>query len=368
MHFKILQPVGGDQSIWTHLISQLKPEERDIHFLPEYAIIFKEAFDYQPFLAFFGDEDHFIIQPFVKRPLNQLPFLKEQGISECFYDITNPYGYGGPLCKCKSIGEGQQLFREYSQHLADYCLQNKIITEFTCLHPLLANHHYVGGTDVVETNYEKDIIYFDLRKSQTEIWKEIRHGHQSSIKKAQKSNVQIRKMDLNVSNFNLFKKLYYQTMNRHHASSKWFYPDDYFWNYYCSLGPERVTLFFALMDDIPVSAHLLIHDFDTVYYHYGASDSNYYSYQPTHLLMYEVMLWAKKQRFLRFHLGGGVTSLADDSLFRYKAGFSKERASLFSYHRIFDTEGYLYLSELKKEYEKMIGEYNTSDYFPFYRR
>jgi hypothetical protein len=60
--------------------------------------------------VFYGDGNHFVIQVFVKRHFNELPFLKDQHITEPFFDIANPYGYGGLLWRCDSFQEGGSKF------------------------------------------------------------------------------------------------------------------------------------------------------------------------------------------------------------------------------------------------------------------
>jgi hypothetical protein len=45
----------------------------------EYGAIYRATYGCQPLLAVLGDERRFVVQPFVKRPLNDLPFLKDRG-------------------------------------------------------------------------------------------------------------------------------------------------------------------------------------------------------------------------------------------------------------------------------------------------
>jgi len=368
MKFKILHSFGKDSEEWRNLIRQLKPEGQDIHFIPEYGNVYRLTYGYQPFLVFYGNEAHFIIQTFVKRPLHELSFLKEQNITEPFYDIANPYGYGGPICCCSTLEEGQQLFKQLNSNLIDYCRQNKIASEFTSFHPLLDNQRYVLGTGLIELNFQKKIIYWDLTLSEEELWRKISRGHKSGINKARRNGVWVEKVNPDSANLKMFKDLYDQTMLRHRAASKWFFPDNYFENLLFQLGTQRFSLFFAWANSALAAGFLLIHDFHTVYYHFGGSDHQYHTLRPSNLLMWEVALWAKRNGFLRFHLGGGVTSSATDSLFQFKSGFSDRYAALYSYQRVHNREIYEYLCSLKRNHERMKGESNDSDYFPFYRR
>ena len=53
----------------------LAPEHRDIHFLPEYGRIYRDCFGFTPFLAVSSDEEGYVLQSFVQRKLDGLPFL-----------------------------------------------------------------------------------------------------------------------------------------------------------------------------------------------------------------------------------------------------------------------------------------------------
>lgn len=369
MEFKVLTPEGPEELQWSSLINRLDPENRDIHFLPEYGRIYQKTYGFEPYLAFYGNNDDFIIQPFVKRLLNGMPFLREQNIDELFYDISNPYGYGGPICSFHGKEIAGSLLNEFKHYFTNYCKEEKIASEFTSLHPLINNHKLIMDLSLFKLVKQKEIVYVELSGTEDNLWKGINRGNKSSINKAKKAGILVRKVDPVPENFNIFNKLYYMTMERNGASERWFFPEDYFRNCYELLGQNRVSLFFAFAGKCVASAYILMHDFSTIYYHFGGSDSRFYDLRPNNLLMYEVMLWAKKQGYMYYHLGGGVTSSPDDNLFRFKAGFSANRSPLYSYCRIHNSQIYEQLCDLKKNYEEKIsGKAITSDYFPLYRR
>ena len=112
-----------------------------------------------------------------------------------------------------------------------------------------------------------------------------------------------------------------------------------------------------------------MHDFATAYYHFSGSDDTFDDLGQNNLLMSEVMLWAKRQGFSRYHLGGGVSSSQEDSLLRFKSGFSGQRAILYTYGRIHHQSTYEYLCQLKRKHEiETMGTVIESDYLPLYRR
>jgi len=369
MGFRILGCSGEERAQWSAYVARLTAEQRDIHFLPEYGEIYKKTYGVEPFLACWEDGNHFVIQPFVKRPLNDLPFLKGQETSQVYYDIANPYGYGGPLWQCEDETALPSLLVDFERTLCRFCKDEKIASEFSCLHPLLGNYQPLADTGCVQTEKQKDVVYIDLTPDAAALWGQIRKGHKSSIKKAEKSGVVITKVTPDQAVFEKFNQLYYETMARNSAADRWIFPSDYFQNCYECLGPERVSLHFAYYQDMVVAACILMHDFGTVYYHFSASDSSYYYLCPNNLMVYKAALWAKQEGYTRFHLGGGVTTQQDDPLFIFKSGFSHKLATLYVYSRVHDQITYDHLCRLKKDHEKSItGQESQSGYFPLYRR
>jgi hypothetical protein len=370
MKFRVLNPRGSDGREWTNLIHRLPDSHRDIHFLKEYGLIYHKTYRQEPFLAVYGDETQFVVQAFVKRPLNELAFLKEKGITEPYYDIANPYGYGGPLYCCDSFAAAKDLYREFHRHFSDYACRSGFASQFTSCHPLLGNHTLLEEADVgITPVQQKKIVYVDLTLPEATIFSQFNRGNKSNINQAQRAGVTVEETEPSPENFRRFNALYYHTMQRNNAGRRWFFPEDYFSNCWHQLGTQRVSLFFAYVAGQLASAFLLIHDFTTVYYHFGASDERFFSYKPNNLLMYRVIRWARQQGYRKFHLGGGVGPDTEDSLFRFKKGFSRCRAWLYLYYRVLNEDVYRQLCRWKIKHEReTLGKESDSGFFPLYRR
>lgn len=369
MRFQVLSAHGEDKARWSSLVAALDPRMRDIHFLPEYGLVYERTYGDRAHLAFCGDGADFVIQPFLTRRLNELPFLKEQGISEPYYDIANPYGFGGPVCRCDGPRDSSGLFERFNEAFIAWCRQERIASEFASLHPLLQSHHLLMQSGITGLDLQKEVVYIDLTAGESTIWTGVRKGHRSSIQKARKSGVRVEKVEPRADTFAEFGRLYYQTMDRNKAAERWHFPKDYFRNCHEVLGDERVSLFFARVGGELAAAAILLHDFDTVYYHFSGSDERLYEYCANNLLVYEVALWGLGRDLRSFHLGGGVSASPNDKLLRFKAGFSRTVAPLYTYHRVHHEETYQRLCELKIEYEgRGGGIVGRQDFFPLYRR
>jgi len=369
MRFEVLSADGSDGARWSALVQGLAPEQRDIHFIPEYGQIYGKTYGFEPLLALYGDGSSFVMQPFVKRPLNKLPFLKEQGVSQPYYDIANPYGYGGVVCHTESGISTDDLCRGFNESFTSYCVDEGIASEFTSMHPLLGNHKLLLDAGEIIPVKQKEVVFMDLRLNEADLWKGIHKRRVRCIKKAIKNGVRTERVEPSEANFDILNRLYYQTMGRHNAAARWIFPEGYFRNCLEKLGPQRVSLFFAYVGDEVAVATILIHDFEIAYYHFSGSDTRFYELCPSDLLMYEISLWAKRQGYKYFHLGGGVSSAQDDPLFIFKSGFSDGKATLYSYSRVLNGQSYEKLCSLKKRYEQQVdGKESDSDYFPLYRR
>jgi len=369
MDFRILEATGSDARLWSALVGRLPAQLRDLHFLPEYGIIYQKTFGYLPRLACCRDGSNFIVQPFVLRRLNELPFLVEAGVHDDFFDIANPYGYGGPLCLDPDADSADALLREFAARLSAWCAEHRIAAEFCSCHPLLANHELAARLGGIEPMRQKEVIYLDLTLSEDRLWRAIHRGHRSSIERARAAGVRVEKVEPSAPNLDGFEALYRATMDRNQAAERWYFPQSYFRDCIAELGQERASLFFARAGAEVVSAYLLLHDARTAYYHFGGSDSRYFALRANNLLMYETALWAKNAGLVCYHLGGGVTARADDSLLQFKARFGGAAATLFTYGRVHHEPTYRRLCELKLAHERSLhGTALETDYFPLYRR
>lgn len=369
MEFKVLTTSGADGDCWRGLVNRLDPAMRDLHFLPGYARIYEKCHGFEGRLACYGDGDSYVIQPFMVRTLNSLPFLAAQGAQEPFRDIASPYGYGGPLARAPSPAAAMRLFEKFDRHFTAYCRNRKFASEFCCLHPLLENHELAVHSPTIEIRFEKPIVSIDLTQDEAELRRQLSRGHKSGINRARRGGVRIVQVPPDASNLALLARLYFATMDRHDAAQKWYFPSAHFSDCVAELGQAQVALFFAEAGAEVAAACLILHDSNVAYFHYGGSDERHLPLRPVNYLMHEITLWAKRAGKLCYHLGGGVTGAPEDGLLQFKSGFSPERKPLYVYGRVHDEAAYQTLCDYKREHESAVGARMTvRDYFPLYRR
>ncbi len=369
MAFEILSAEAEDALRWTALVNKLPAELRDIHFLPDYGRIYRDTYGFSPHLAVYRAGGDFVIQPFVRRPLRDLPFLADAPDAGNFSDIANPYGYGGPLSNVSDPETARLLYSGFAEAFAEWCDEADIASEFVSLHPFMAQYQLALVNPVIAPKLEKNIVFIDLAQSETALTKSLRKGHRSSIAAARRAGVRIEKREATASNLAVFNEMYDTTMVRQQAADRWFVPNSYFETCMRQLGAGRSSLFFAIVDGEVESGCLLMHDFAMAYYHFAGTYAKHPALGVNNLMVYETAIWARAAGYTRYHLGGGVTRSADDSLLRFKAGFSDLRTPLYTYFRVRDQVVYDQLCERKRAFElATTGTESASDFVPIYRR
>lgn len=364
MSFRILR--ADDDGAWREVLERFPPSMRDLHYLPEYGLIYRDTYGYEPMLAVHEHGDLTAIHAFVARHLGSLRFLEQA--RQTYRDIATPYGFGGPLLSSER-GDSLGCLRAFDAEFRRWCIAERYASEFACLHPVLQNRDVVLASGIVQPVPVKPVVIVDLRKTEEQLWADISRGTRASIHRAEREGVQVEQAEPDAAALAAFRELYLQTMQRRGAALRWFFPESYFADCVRRLGSERSALFLARCDGELAAAYLLINDACTAYYHFGASDERWFARRPSNLLMHETIRWARRRGLTRLHLGGGVTAAEDDPLLRFKSSYGGYRSVLYTYCRIHAADVYADLCELKRQHERRTGELVADpDYFPLYRR
>lgn len=319
---------NGDRTFWEKKIDDLNI--KDIFYTPEYAEIFEKSFGYEAQLFFHGNDQNFVVYPYLKIK-HRIPF---------FYNITSmPHGYCGPIIQTEDKKLEIDLFGDFLEKFHIFCISNNIISESISLHPFIENHIPLMKSN--NTKKSSEIVYIDLKSDMETLWKNLTKSNRECIVKSRRNNVNIfpsRKKE----HIESFYKLYINTMERVHAQKSYFYSIEFFKNIF-ELLKNDVTLFIAEYNDQVIAATLFIHKDNFIHPYLGGSDRDFSSKSPNNLLYYEVALWGKRQGYEIFNFGGG----SNDSLFRFKSSFSKTTADYYTYDKIHKVTTFRLLSKLK---------------------
>jgi serine/alanine adding enzyme len=330
-------------------------ECKDIYFVDEYCKVYEKNNDGQ-FQSFQMECKYGrICYNFLLREIQLLP-------EKNFYDITTPYGYGGPLILYYEKGYIRELELEFKKRFEEFCSERRIVTEFIRFHPLIGNHEYMElYMDVI---YNRDTVYMDL-SSREKLWENMYSTCRNRIRKAQNNNVVVQ-IDNSRESIDHFITLYYQTMVRNIADKYYFFSRQYFYNLF-DLLKGSAYIFNAIYANETIASMIVLKYGDYVNCHLSGADYRYIDLAPVNLLIYEAALWGHEQGCKYFHLGGGYRG-NKDSLFAFKRKFSKQGTARFYIGRKIHNE-HAYKSLVERWNVLNEKEKNGKiDFFPIYRR
>ena len=342
-----------DDEEWDRRIENL--ELQDIFYSRGYYEINSTFSGAEAEMFVYGDRDNYVVYPYLKKKINSLPFLAfgNNDLKETFFDISN-LEYGGP-----AIAGDKTILVKFLKEFKRYCLENHIVTEWCRLHPFLENHQGIPNAIEIQKVY-----YVDLGKSEEQIFSEFEGICRTAVKKGKKEDVRIIKTDRK-SDLDQFYTIYHKTMESYKAKAFYYYSRQFFDDIFDELK-DSISLFIAKKDEKTIAASLFLSGRDVAHYYLSARDPVYSSLCPNNLMLYEVMLYYRKQGCKIFNLGGKYGK--QESLARFKAQFTKTKKSFYRVQMVHDEEVYHKLCMAYRVYLKQKGIVdNDENYFPLYR-
>lgn len=269
------------------------------------------------------------------------------------WDATSPYGYSGYASSTKSASTVSRMISGVTDHLAE----RGCVSLFLRLHPLLNLEEIAPGTTVEHG----PTVVVDLREDEASWWQGLRKGHRSDINRARKLGVVTSRENPECA-LGFFSEMYSETMRRVEATDQ--YPTDrsYFQTLFDGLGAS-LELWVARLEGAPIGASMFSRSATSriAQYLFSATEPKRLGLQPSKLLLADYISDSRRTALDQLHLGGGLGA-ARDSLFDFKAGFSKREATFRTARFVLDPAAY----------ERECGDAETASeldgYFPRYRR
>ena len=371
---EVLSTRSQDRARWRRHLDALPPDKRDVYYLPEYSALYEAVYGEPAFLFRYGDDQDQALMVAAERSVVELPFYQPgNGLSMPVYcDLVTPYGYGGPILHSKDkLGE-VELFKSFREAIHQYCLDNGIVAEFLRLHPLMQNHEHFGQDPGL--HQKNGTVWIDLRNSEEDIFRGLSKDHRRNVGKASRKGVEIVQSDLGLESVKRFHRLYTGAMERLGALPLYFFPLEFFQQAASTLK-GHISCFFATWQGEDISGHLVLHSGPYINNFLSGSDKEYWNLKPDVLITYRIALWAKAQGYQFFHLGGGH-AVQQDSVFKFKNGFSANVAPYYMYRCVHDQDTYAALVQMKQGFDEINRADATTaderdpvleDYFPAYR-
>jgi hypothetical protein len=341
---------GVDESTrWRFVL----PIQESVFGSVEFARIVEAHLGYQARLYVLQNNDSLIAYPFFSRSIRSLPLGQEVG--DGLSDTVSPE-FTGPLARGGPIGP---LAIEFQKKFATFAVDQGLVAEFIHLHPWKALTGALLG-DCLQ--FSREIVYVDLTWSEERLWRtSFTPACRKNINRSQRDNVRIFEART-LGDIREFYRLYIQTMKARNALKQYYFSLDYFSAIFEQLRANARFVLAEYRDQV-VAGTLYLHDRDDVYSYLGGADWRFQQVRPTNAIIYDTILWGKREGRKRLVLGGGYSP--NDGILRFKASFSPERARFSVYKRVHLPEEY---AALCRSWSSMYGQDSqASAYFPPYR-
>lgn len=354
MNVKVIELANN---FWLQSLQELR---HDIYHLPEYVYLESQRTNTIPKAIVIADGEKIFFVPYLLRRCNDL-FDGNLETPEVF-DVVSPYGYPGLLLS-EAAASTPEFLTSAIEQLKSVLSANNVCSAFFRLHPILNDGlSKVLAPDVCKVNGET--VSVNLELSNAEIWHQTRNDHRTKINWCKRAGMAAKMVPVQ-EYIDDFLEIYKETMNRVGANSSYYFDYEYFLNL-SKLG-DRLHLCIVEWEEHITCAGLFTECCGIVQFHLSGTRNKFLKQAPSKLMLDYVRFWAKERGNKVFHLGGGVGS-TKDSLYEFKAGFSKQRHAFLMLRLITDEEKYRYLIELRaKSLNMQFEELVKLNFFPAYR-
>lgn len=315
----------------------------DIYYTPEYLCAARAGEEGEIRVAVFETDSVRVIYPFV---LRMIP-------NSDLFDIITPYDYGGPLI----LAGGTDAVAPFMAAFGAYCHETGIVSEFVRFHCFVTNpEHWKDDYDLISN---RDNVVIPLTPPQSDIRSAFTSSHRRNLRVAESRGARCHIPTDRAEAFQRFYQSYTLGMDRLGAAERYYFSAEYFADL-AGLADDHVVLFETLAPDGSIaSSALFLAGERLAHYHLGATMEGYSALKPNNILFFQAALEFQKRGKYVLHLGGASES--QESLYRFKRGFSKEAIPYVTGRRIWHEDAYRELTR------KGAGNDVRPDFFPAYR-
>ncbi len=354
-----IEILNQSNPLWLETLSKIR---HDIYHLPEYTALESIGKQDKPEAILIVDEERILFLPYLVRHCDDT--LSQALKGDKIFDIVSPYGYPGILFSEAALDTPG--FPDLALKCIKRVLREKgVCSAFFRLHPILNQNldKYIQPGTLINNG---TTVSVDLTLSQSKIWSHTRKGHRSTINKCRRLGM-IAKMVPVMEYLHEIAEIQKETMERVFASRRYFdFNFDYFSNMYDYMG-DKIHLCIVEVENQVACAGLYTECCGIVQSALGGTRNTFVDLSPGSLEVDFVRYWAKERGNEFLHLGGGVGG-SEDSVFSFKAGFSKKRHTFFTLRLITDQDKYNYLVEQRANYLDIeVEALKDKDFFPAYR-
>lgn len=324
----------------------------DIYFEPNYGKLYEEIEDGEAVFFHHKSKLGEIYHSFIKRKITE----KVNGIQ--YYDITTPYGYGGPVIKKVSNGASKsELVEDFYKEFSLYCEQNNIVSEFVRFHPLFENQ--LDFDSLYDVQFMRKTVGTNLKDYENPFQEEFSKSCRKNVRKAIKNGITYKVTD-KPTDVEKFLEIYFSTMDRNNANDYYYFDDKYFENA-IDYFSGNVVIVEAIYQKDTIAMGFYFKYEKYIHIHLSGTLTEFIKLSPAYILRFGIVEWGKENGYEYIHHGGGRSNDPTDSLYKFKKQFGK------------NTDFYFYIGKKiwnNDVYEKLCDKLNVNsdtEFFPAYR-
>jgi hypothetical protein len=337
---------------WMDVLRRAR--QHDFHHLPQYHRVAEQCGEGAAQLFVYLEADFTIALPLLLRPV-------DPSEPDGWQDGTSVYGYGGPVASHSEFPGG--VVQRFQETLAEELRSRRVVAVFSRLHPLIAQSGILEGLG--ECPISGETISIDLIASEAEHRAQYNKSCRTSLRRLRAEGFTAFH-DHEKRYLPAFVEVYAETMRRARAQSSYFFDANYFDLLTRELS-DVSHLFVALKNGEVAAATLCTLCDGIVQDHLGGTRDEFLKFSPDRLVVDAERAWAKEIGARVFHLGGGVGA-QEDSVFRYKSGFSDRRHIFRTWRWVLRPDVYSSVCAATAQRNASAGMREISDdYFPLYR-
>lgn len=313
-------------SLIKNFLSKFPDTINDIYFQPEYNLLYQNNKKQSAFFCF-NDQKRIFFYPFLLQNIDN---------NKNFFDITTPYGYGGPIANTNE----KNFIIDAEECLNETLIKFNVIAELIKFHPLIQNHlllqniyrgKIIKVCKTISLNIEDYKEEFLLNKIYS-------YSNRKSINKAYRNGCEIL-VSKNSESWKNFIDLYELNLKRNKANKKYFFPASYY-KMVRKLFDNKYYIFSCKFKNEVISSMLLLYNKYYAHCHLIGSNDLARKLSANNMLHHEVIKWSKINNLNVLHFGGGVTNDEDDAVLKFKRSFSNQTHDFFVGERIINVKKY----------------------------
>lgn len=313
---------------------------REVFAHPTYCELFSRESD-TALCATMATDSTTILCPLILRPISVEPWAQDS--TNC-YDLTSPYGYGGPYWFGEAPSES--FAAEFWAEFKTWATATGVVTLFA---RLALFPEQLLGLPSPPLEISPNVVR-GLEITPAALWADYDRKVRKNVGKAERAGLSV-VVDRSGSALDEFLEVYYATMDRQRASPQYYFPRGFFEKLVAEV-PDG-TVFFHVRnpeDKRLISTELCLASPQFVYSFLGGSLGEYFHLRPNDYLKHNISMWGMQENKKAFILGGGYQP--DDGIFRYKATFAPDSFRVFrTLFEVYDGEMYSQLQRRRAEWE-----------------